>query len=274
VDGFAATEGQYRISPCVGTLFSHRPLCRHRATRPCARKCGVSLPGKEPSHETSVEPHTHADPGGHGPAGPRPGPGGPALAATFTVTNTNDSGAGSLRAAITAANADDIADTIVFNIPGTGIHTISVLTELPAVTKRVTIDGASQPGYAGTPLIRIDGVDNGFNGLTIASDESLLRAIQVTGFVMGVRLKGNINTVTGCFLGKDSAGPVPRGNEYGLTIISAYNRIGGFEVTDRNIISGNLMAGVLVKPDEGSDDRPSPLAGWRLTGELPLLLQV
>src|SRR5688572_23214049 len=38
-------------------------------------------------------------------------------AATFTVTNTNDSGAGSLRQAILDANANPGQDMISFNIP-------------------------------------------------------------------------------------------------------------------------------------------------------------
>ena len=42
----------------------------------------------------------------------------PAWAATFTVINTNDSGAGSLRQAINDANAASGADTIVFNLSG------------------------------------------------------------------------------------------------------------------------------------------------------------
>ncbi len=47
-------------------------------------------------------------------------------AATFTVTNTNDSGAGSLRQAILDANANPGDDTIAFNIPGSGVQTIAV----------------------------------------------------------------------------------------------------------------------------------------------------
>jgi len=41
-------------------------------------------------------------------------------AATFTVTNTNDSGAGSLREAILAANGAAGLDTIAFNVSGAG----------------------------------------------------------------------------------------------------------------------------------------------------------
>ena len=44
----------------------------------------------------------------------------PAFAATFTVTNTNDSGAGSLRQAILDANGNGGVDTIAFNIAGSG----------------------------------------------------------------------------------------------------------------------------------------------------------
>ncbi len=50
--------------------------------------------------------------------------------ATYTVTNTNDSGAGSLRQAILDANANAGADDIVFNISGTGVHTITLATVL------------------------------------------------------------------------------------------------------------------------------------------------
>jgi len=53
------------------------------------------------------------------------------LAATFTVTNTNDSGPGSLRQAILDANGNPGLDTIQFAIPGPGVHTITPLTPLP-----------------------------------------------------------------------------------------------------------------------------------------------
>ncbi|HNB51831.1 MAG TPA: hypothetical protein PK530_07805, partial [Anaerolineales bacterium] len=55
----------------------------------------------------------------------------PASAANFTVINTNDSGAGSLRQAILNANSNPGPDTIDFNIPGGGVHTISPVTNLP-----------------------------------------------------------------------------------------------------------------------------------------------
>src|SRR5512144_424980 len=75
-----------------------------------------------------------------------------ATADTFTVVNTNDSGAGSLRQAINDANANP-GSSIAFNIPGGGVHTIAGPTALPWLTVPVTIDGTTQPGYAGAPLI-------------------------------------------------------------------------------------------------------------------------
>ena len=52
----------------------------------------------------------------------------------YTVTNTSNTGAGSLRQAITDANAHAGADTINFNIAGTGVHTITPTSALPAIT--------------------------------------------------------------------------------------------------------------------------------------------
>ncbi len=58
----------------------------------------------------------------------------PAFAATFTVTSTDDSGAGSLRQAILDANRTGGVDTVAFNIAGGGPHTIALATPLPAIT--------------------------------------------------------------------------------------------------------------------------------------------
>src|SRR5215212_28082 len=65
---------------------------------------------------------------------------------TFTAINANDTGAGSLRQAITDANNTSGADVINFDIAGTGVHTIAPESALPQITEAVTIDGYSQPG--------------------------------------------------------------------------------------------------------------------------------
>ena len=74
-----------------------------------------------------------------------------ALATTFTVTNTNDSGAGSLRQAILDANANAGADTVAFNVSGagcdgSGVCTITPASDLPTLAGAVVIDGYTQPG--------------------------------------------------------------------------------------------------------------------------------
>src|SRR5687768_11247857 len=71
------------------------------------------------------------------------------MLSTFSVINTLDAGAGSLRQAILNANAHPGADLIDFNIPGSGVHTIQPLSALPTITSPVTIDGYSQPGSSG-----------------------------------------------------------------------------------------------------------------------------
>ncbi len=71
---------------------------------------------------------------------------------TYTVTNTSDSGAGSLRQAILDANGNPGADTIAFAIPGAGVHTIMLTTWLPNATDPVTVDGYTQPGSSPNTL--------------------------------------------------------------------------------------------------------------------------
>src|SRR6187549_58231 len=63
----------------------------------------------------------------------------PAAAATFTVTNTNDSGPGSLRQALIDANAAAGADDIAFTLVPPA--TISLLSALPPITGPLTITG-------------------------------------------------------------------------------------------------------------------------------------
>ena len=79
-----------------------------------------------------------------------------ANAATFTVSNTNDTGAGSLRQAMLDANAAAGADTIIFTVTGT----ITLSLALPAISEQVTITGPVDA--SGKPAITIDG--NGIYG--------------------------------------------------------------------------------------------------------------
>src|SRR6266850_6646181 len=66
------------------------------------------------------------------------------------------SGSCTLRAAIEQANAVAGLDTINFNI-GSGVKTIVLTTDLPVISDQLVIDGTTQPGFAGTPIIEING---------------------------------------------------------------------------------------------------------------------
>ncbi|RFZ91772.1 gliding motility-associated C-terminal domain-containing protein [Mucilaginibacter conchicola] len=73
-----------------------------------------------------------------------------AKADTFTVTSNADSGPGTLRDALTkaAANGNAVKDFVYFNLPGSSItdRTINLITQLPAISSNLVIDGTTQPG--------------------------------------------------------------------------------------------------------------------------------
>lgn len=48
-------------------------------------------------------------------------------------------------------------NTIHFNISGSGVRTITPTTGLPQITQPVILDGTSQPGFTGTPIVELNG---------------------------------------------------------------------------------------------------------------------
>jgi hypothetical protein len=97
----------------------------------------------------------------------------------FRVTTTTDSGPGSLRQAILDSNvATAGTNTIAFALPGPGVQTIDLAAPLPPITTSVLIDGTSQPGYTGTPLIALGARSPGSPGsLTISSGDVTIRGL-------------------------------------------------------------------------------------------------
>jgi hypothetical protein len=99
----------------------------------------------------------------------------------FSVETTADAGPGSLRQAI--SNADTVTRGTVaidFDIPGAGVRTINLASPLPAITTSLVVDGTTQPGYAGTPLIAFDGATT-VSPLTIADGDVTIRGLAANG---------------------------------------------------------------------------------------------
>jgi MBG domain-containing protein len=170
--------------------------------------------------------------------------------ASFSVTNTNDSGAGSLRQAITDANNTAGTDTITFNISGSGVKTINLASALPTISGSVTIDGWTQggAGYTGPPLIELNGTSvTSASGLTITAGNSTVRGLIINRFgSSGLDISSSNNTVQGNYIGVDATGTVGLGNRFIGIIIRAgsnTNTIGGTTAAARNVISGNGTQG-------------------------------
>ncbi len=182
----------------------------------------------------------------------------PSTAAVFTVTSPADAGPGSLRQAMLDANAAFGADTIVFAIGASGPVTLAPLSPLPPVTDAVTIDGSTQPGFAGAPLIAIDGAQAGAgaDGIDDVAGGSTFRGLAIGGFDgRGLRLAGSeASAVEGCYVGLDVSGTVPRGNRLaGIAIVSGAHRIGGGAAGAGNVIAGQAIGVVIDSPDPGSE---------------------
>jgi hypothetical protein len=190
--------------------------------------------------------------------------------ACTTVTNTNDSGTGSLRDAITCANLNSGPDTISFNIPTTDpgfdgtVFTIRPLSALPTLSDSgTTIDGATQTVFTGNtnaagPEIVLNGGLMGFSGpfgggFNIPSSGNRIHSLVINGFnntgvsITGAGATGNV--VTGCFLGTNASGTGAVPNSSGMVITqgASNNMVGGTLLAARNLISGNTENGMIVQ---------------------------
>ncbi len=172
---------------------------------------------------------------------------------SLVVTNVYDSGEGSLRQAILDANARAGLDTITFNIPG-GLQQIAPVSPLPPVTESVVIDGTTQPGFTGTPLIVLGGWSSGnCDGLVIQADSCVIKALNIEGYARaGIVLESGGNTVTGCQIGIDPTGIYRSPCTPGILVQGDNNIIGGSTAAERNVISGNNSAGILLDGAAGT----------------------
>ncbi len=177
---------------------------------------------------------------------------GRALLAALMVTNTLDSGAGSLRQALLDATSTAAASTISFAIPGPGVHTISPGSNLPNINEPVTIDGTTQPGYAGTPVVAIDGAAGTVSiGLDFmqGSSASVVKGLAIDRFgYAGIFVQGPRVTIQSNSLGLDPAGLAGGTSGSGIVIDDNINATGDAG----SVISGNVIAangdGIVLGP--------------------------
>ncbi|MGH6682811.1 MAG: hypothetical protein ACRECA_02605, partial [Pseudolabrys sp.] len=184
---------------------------------------------------------------------------------TNIVTTTADVGPGSLRAAIYYAT-DHPGSVVKFNIstndPGysNGVFNLHLTGQLPPlVANGMVLDGSTQPGFAGQPLIVVDGSQilpetfTSDTGVLIYSSSNQLKNIAFTGFNWnGLTLEyadATNNTIAGCWLGIDATGSNAVPNAYqGILIASGAsgNTIGGMNALARNVLSGNSQYGIYI----------------------------
>ncbi len=187
---------------------------------------------------------------------------------TFTVTNTDDSGTGSLRMAITDANAHpnidlDVPDIIAFAIPGGGVCTIAPSTALPPITDPVVIDGYTQAGSSVNTLavgdnavlmVELNGANVGGTaiGFELTGGKNTIRGLVINRFGTlpgsffgsgGIRIASDNNLVSGNFFGCNPAGDAALANlGYSVSVDAGVdNVIGGITPAERNIFASDAV---------------------------------
>ncbi len=177
---------------------------------------------------------------------------GQSIAATFTVSNLSDSGAGSLREAILNANRNS-GSTIAFSTAGT----IVLSKALPSLASRVTIDGTTAPGYVGAPVVSVDFA--GKSGLALAkgSDGSIVKALSlVQSAGPAVSIGTNGNTIAGNYIGLNPSGALSPNHGDGVSLLSK---------VERNVI-GSLDAVESITYYDTSDSGDftiQPVTAWQ-----------
>ncbi len=181
-----------------------------------------------------------------------------ATAVTFTVDSAADdsdanrgdgicataSAKCTLRAAIEEHNAFGGSNEIDFDIAP--LAPIQPTTILPALHGDLVIDGTTQPGFAGTPIVEIDGTFAGsVDGLYMGGN-SEVRGLVVINWRLGIGLYGgNSITIAGNYIGVDATGSSAQPNQWGIDLCGSNQVIGGPSHADRNVISGNGEIGIL-----------------------------
>lgn len=208
----------------------------------------------------------------------------PGTLSTFFVVNTLDSGPGSLRQALVDAGLMAGPDTIAFAI-GTGPATITLASPLPLVNDRITLDGSTQPGYAGAPLVTLDGSGIGAGvGLELrgGASGSVIRGLALQGFaaggillngVSGVRVESNAVVGTGgagiavtagtgnALLANRLVGNAGLGIDLGAPGVTPNDGPGDADVGANELLNTPVLLSAAWHPDNGNLDIAGTLDG-------------
>ena len=191
---------------------------------------------------------------------------------TNIVSNTQDSGPGSLRAALYYA-FDHPGTTITFDIPtsdagfSNNVFNILPTDGFPSLVNATTLDGSTEPANSNPngPQILLNGILGQSlsvfpSGLQFKGSNCLARSFIIDNFPeAGVLITGSGaigNTVSGCYLGTDENGMIAETNVFYPLEISAgavSNVVGGTTIAERNIISGSAYQGMVIR-DPGTAD--------------------
>jgi len=190
----------------------------------------------------------------------------PSALTTFTVVNGSDSGVGSLRQAILDANAAPDTNLIRFDTIYASKVWIQPITELPAITEPVIIDGFTEPlsapntngageGLNAAYRIILSGVlsEPGADGLVVESPGVTIRGLCIQNFPgNGITMTTTAgSTVEGCYIGTDYDGMGASPNFGSGILMQGGNTVGGTDPAARNLISGNTSHGVEVSGGTG-----------------------
>ncbi len=162
-----------------------------------------------------------------------------------------------LRAAIQEANAHSGADAIAFDI-GAGA-TIAPFSQLPPIVDQLDVNGTSQQGYAGSPVIQLSGAnapEDNFGIWITGGTGSTVRGLVINGWRIGIGIDGggtSQNKLFNNWVGTDAAGTAKSPNDRSGVYVfnSPSNVIGGTTDAERNVLSGNGIGGQGVDPEWG-----------------------
>ncbi|MGM1057408.1 MAG: GEVED domain-containing protein [Bacteroidota bacterium] len=217
----------------------------------------------------------------------------PYVQTNLIVTNTANDGTGSLRAAIELANGTEESDLITFNLAGAGPYVISLLENLPPITQSLVLDATTQTGFtAGKPVVVIDG-----NKVPLTPNDSpdIPTGLFLTGNSAGSTIKGFIiggfgngdeteeqsgpystgtgirsltadNIIQGNWIGLSPDGITPNKNVWGIYLTNGNNIVGGPNVEDRNVVSGNWRYGIHLDMDSNNNQIEGNYIGTSVDG--------